>query len=287
MRSLVAAVLALATMVFSAGCGAAGESSGNQDDQLAVSHTQGIDHQLTDSEPLPENPVTPTPEYTKSIEFPHLSLRICEDRGNKYEVKIKGNTAGIYAENPYEEFDGAVLCFDEDRIRSIKARVRYEIGFLQYLFDDKPAPELEYAVTTGWSELPVKKGSILNPQHYKNAEGVRTSYEQLGFPSYEAFSDSLERRHLENVRKESLTTQREFYAFQLNNKRKDLEECCPEYIEQAETFLKKDPKTLRSFRDLAVEPFISRTLIEIDGETKTGDKFTYYIADAYYWGRSL
>lgn len=289
MKYLRALVLVLLPIAVSSGCGPGTEHRDSFGDRPASSETEdGKVPADTDSTPEMDfvNISTPTPEYEKTIEFPHLTLQICEDGGNRYSIKRKGNAVSVYAENPYEDFDGVTLCFDEDLVRSLTVRVRYNIGFLQYLFDDKPAPYLDYSVETDWSDLPVRNGSILNPQHYHNVDGVRTVYEQLGFSSYEAFSDSIESKHFEFVHKESIELQREFYTFKLKTYRKNFEECCPEYIEQAEAFLKKDPEDLKSFSELGVDPFISRTLIEIEGETKVGEKFTYYIAEADYWFRS-
>ncbi len=216
---------------------------------------------------------------SKKISFPNLTLDICEARGRKYRVSVKGDTAEIKSE-PYEDFGGTVLCFEWKKLRSFEAFVKFKFGFLQYLFDDRPAQPLKFNMETDWAALEINDQSVLIPQTYDNFPGVSTVFEFLGFEDEDSFDNYFERRYLGSVTAESLKIQRATYEATRDPKeRKRLRECCPEYIEQAENFLKKGGDELQTLEGLSLEPYRSKTTIEIRGETQEGERFVYYIID--------
>lgn len=213
------------------------------------------------------------------IDFDGLTLTVCEAQGRKFEIKVNGSTATVKAE-PYEDFGGVTLCFNRDEFEMVEAFATYEFGVKQYLFDEKPPAELDFSRELGPVALEVELGAISLPRTLSNEQKMESVHERLGFGSFIELEREFQNNYLEEIAKDSITKQKEFFSYQLKENRKQLEECCPEYIEQAETFLGKDPSSFRSFRDLGVGVFRKKSTIEIRAEATDGTIRTFKIIDS-------
>jgi len=80
--------------------------------------------------------------------------------------------------------------------------------------------------------------------------------------SSESYNALLFDQHFSEVKKESLEKQNLFYRTLLTDKKK-YESCCPEYIVQANQFLKKDNKSFTTFESLNTAPFINKNILTI------------------------
>ncbi len=219
-----------------------------------------------------------TGEAAKFIVFPNLTLSICESRKSEFRVKVEGSKATVEA-NVYEDFGGVILCFDQTKLRSLNAYVRYDFRVKQYVYDNQPAPSTGFVKTTEWSEIQIDGQQILIPQSEDNFPDVKSVFEQLGFENRVEFERVFEFENFETLKQSSYDFQKKFYTDSLKTDRQKFEECCPEYISQAEEFLSKRPADFKNLEDLGLEVYRASTEIELVGETVSGKTFKYYIID--------
>lgn len=212
---------------------------------------------------------------TVRIEFPELGLSIDELDSEDFEVTVQARTATIKPKT-LAGIDGTKIRVEGSQLTGMTARIRFELGVLQYLTDDVRASPLAFSHQTGWNAVEILKNEIQIPQFYKNRENVTEVHRQLGFQSQEDFLHSLEVEYFEKIKTISYRTQKEYFANLLRRDRARYEQCCPEYIEQAEKFLGRAPGEFRTFEALGVEVFLQKLTVEIDAVGLAGRplKFT-------------
>ncbi len=142
-----------------------------------------------------------------------------------------------------------------------------------------PDRDLAFTKSTEWSELEVSGQQILIPQSEDNFPDVKNVFRQLGFNDRYDFEKMFEAQNFAVLKQQSYDFQKAFYTDSLKKDREKFEQCCPEYIRQAEEFLDKTPAAFNSMADLGLEVYRARTEIELVGETAGGKSFTYYIID--------
>ncbi len=78
-------------------------------------------------------------EAATTIVFPNLTLTLCETHRSEFRIRVEGLKATVDA-NVYEDFGGVILCFDQTKVRSLNAFVRYDFKVKQYVYDNQSGP---------------------------------------------------------------------------------------------------------------------------------------------------
>lgn len=213
-----------------------------------------------------------TPALRKTgirIEFPEFVLFVEDVNSEDFEVTLQERTATIRPRT-LEGIDGSKIRIENSQLNGMTARIRFELGFLQYLTDDVRASPLDLLHQTAWTALEIPNNGIQIPQFYKNRENVTEVYNQLGFQSEQDFLRSVEAKYFEKVKPISYRTQREYFTNLLRRDRARYKQCCPEYIKQAEQFLSRPLAELKTFETLGIEIYLQKLTLEIDGVDKAG-----------------
>jgi len=212
---------------------------------------------------------------TDSIEinFPELQLVLADVDSADFKITVKGDTADIQSTS-YAQIDGAKLYIKANELKGLRARIRFGFGVLQYLTDNYPAPQLDFSSQTQWRAIETSGNLILVPQFYLNRKDVIDVFKFLEFEDKGDFESNFESEHLINVKPISYATQKEQYTTLLAERNR-YEKCCPEYIEQANEFLKKRIDDFKTFSDLGVEIILSELRIEISGTNPEGKQVAY------------
>lgn len=226
-----------------------------------------------------EQTPAPSPVLEKSgilIEFPELGLSFGNVDADDFYVNLQARTATI-EQRTYTGIDGSTIRVERSQLSGLTARIRFELGFLQYLTDDVRASPLDLSHQTAWTALEIRNSEIQIPQFYKDRENVIEVYEQLGFQSEQDFLRSLEDEYFEKVKPISYRTQKEYFTNLLRSDRARYEQCCPEYIEQAAKWLSRPIGEFRTFETLGVEIFLQKLTLEIDGVDKAGKPLKFSV----------
>ena len=160
-----------------------------------------------------------------------------------FNVVNKGDTIFIYKEL-YGSIESKRVSIieKENRLSNLEVSENIENGFYQRMTDDN-------------------KSFALNI-FYNTANKPKLVSNEFISSDSKSFKSVLLEQHFFDVKKESLKKQNKFYKNLLENK-KDYEDCCPEYIEQAKNFLKKKDESFKNFDSLNISPFINKNIITI------------------------
>lgn len=160
-----------------------------------------------------------------------------------FNVVNKGDTIFIYKEL-YGSIESKRVSIieKENRLSNLEVSESIENGFYQRMTDDN-------------------KSFALNI-FYNTANKPKLVSNEFISSDSKSFKSVLLEQHFFDVKKESLKKQNKFYKNLLENK-KDYEDCCPEYIEQAKNFLKKKDESFKNFDSLNISPFINKNIITI------------------------
>ncbi len=134
---------------------------------------------------------------------------------------------------------------------------------------------MQFLYKTGPTPIAISNNDILLPQFFDNYTNIVNVYEHVGFQNYKAFAQFLEANYFRAIKKESYPSQKKFYESVLGERRKGYEECCPEYIAQAKTFLAKKVSEFKTLDDLNVEVYVAKMDLEINGINRSGKSFKY------------
>ncbi|MDO5969563.1 hypothetical protein Q4Q35_07075 [Flavivirga aquimarina] len=189
---------------------------------------------------------------------------------------IKSTDTIFYLKQLYEGIDGKTVGYDENSFTAIKAKVIFDFSFVQYTIDDNPAYPIAYSRQSEWTELNCINGEIEIPDFYGNTQSRRV-HEQLNYPNFEEFKKSFN-QDFEIIKRESIDEQSDFYKNLIQNKSRYVE-CCPEYITQAETFLKTNITDFNSIDELGLELFYKSIVIEVTGKLINGKNFKRIIIE--------
>lgn len=232
--------------------------------------------------PIPSDRVavaTPTPPNTGvRIEFPELVLTVEDVESDNFDVTFGKRTATIKPRT-LEIIDGNKVRIEQSQITGVSARIRFDIGFLQYLTDDVRASPLDLAHQTGWTAVDILNNEIQLPQFYKNKENVIEVYKQLGFQSEQDFLGAVEAEHLKKVKAISYRLQKEYFTNLVRRDRSRYEQCCPEIIKQAEQFLSRPLSEFSTFERLGIEIYLQKLTLEIDGFDKAGKPLKFSVIE--------
>lgn len=223
-----------------------------------------------------ENSFDTKDENIITVKFPVLAVTIFDVKPDEYKVSISENKAVIKS-LLYEDIDGKNISIEGEDFEELSARIRFDFGILQYLTDDSPAGAIDFIHKSDWTKISIADNSIQIPQNYDNYKNIINVYQFLGFSDEEEFIKSLEETYFQKIKKISYKKQKEFYENLLIRDRERYEKCCPEYIEQAEKFLSRNPDEFKDFNDLALEVYTSKIILELSGISSSGKKFTYYL----------
>jgi hypothetical protein len=178
--------------------------------------------------------------------------RIRED----FEINISNDTILVHSVI-YESILGKVLKFiPNEQIKRIKYKMKIEFGFTQYVIDKHF--NLNFPIhLTG-------KNQIINQPYIElpNFTYLDSDYkfaEIFGFKNNRQLVDSIEKKYFHKIRPLSLKKQRKIYQEVLWNK--NAYNCCPEYIENAISFIKR--KEFYTFKDLGVEIIVQKIQLNI------------------------
>ncbi len=208
------------------------------------------------------------------IDFRELKLIITDIKPGDYETTVRGDTA-VVKSRLYEAIDGKSVRIESKGVRNLTARISFEIGVLQYYNDDVRASPLDFLYKTGWTPIAITTNVIRLPQYFDNYENVIDIYKHLGCADRGGFERFLETSFFKKIKDESYLRQKRFYESVLKERRADYEECCPEYIVQANKFLARKSSDFGKLDDLAVELYVPKLVLEIRGESSSGAKFAY------------
>lgn len=211
------------------------------------------------------------------INFPEVQLVLSDVNPNDFKVSIMGDKAFVQSVG-IPQIDGAKLDIKSNKLNGLRAQIQFRIGILQYLTDDHPASPLEFSWKLGRRQIPIKVNQIPIPQFYQNRENVISAFEFLGFTNKQEFESLFEREHFATIKPISYRTQKEQFS-KLLAERNRYEHCCPEYIEQANKFLKKRPVDFKTFSDLGLEIVLSGLEIQIGGINSDGKQVNYTITN--------
>ncbi|ESU21394.1 hypothetical protein FCR2A7T_05670 [Flavobacterium cauense R2A-7] len=197
---------------------------------------------------------------TKSEEFEITGL-------NNDDFKIdKFNDTTIYFKLAEEGLDGKKIIFDSNRYKNVIAKAKFNLGFLQYTTDDRPASPLDFTKQTEWINLKVHNGIIEIPDFYGNSENIKL-YKVLGFKNENELSETIGFENFDSIKKESVGYQNWYYNGILKDK-EEYKTCCPEYIKQAENFINTPTNNYKNINDLHLELYYDHVLIEIKAITR-------------------
>lgn len=209
-----------------------------------------------------------------AVNFPDLKLIIDDLVPDKYRTKVNGNSAVIDSLS-YEGIDGNQIRIGGDGTSELKVMICFEFGVLQYLTDDVRASPLDFSYETNWTEIAIINNTIQIPQFYDNYQNTVNVYQQLGYPDRETFDRFFEGRFFQRIKALSYKKQKNFYERLLSEDRKRYEECCPEYIAQANEFLIQNTAELKSLDDLRIEIYFPKIFLDFSGNNRHGKKFKY------------
>lgn len=205
------------------------------------------------------------------LEKPTLILQefdLSELDTSEYD-EVRYNDTTKYFNKGQTGIDGKNIVFDPNRYINVSARAKFQLGFLQYTIDDENAFPLNYKHLTDWIKLEVKNGIIKIPDFNGNSENTKLS-SILGFKSNSELSESIGSDFFDSIKSESLSSQKSYYDRILNDKSEYIK-CCPEYIEQANSFLAMPRNDFKTKEDLRLELYYDMILIEIKAKTKNKD----------------
>lgn len=190
---------------------------------------------------------------------------------------VERNDTTYYLKQLYEGLDGKKIRVNHSQVSDLSAKIRFDFGFLQYTIDDNPVLPLGYTKQSKWADLKVKDGVIEIPDF--NGNSTNTSvYETLGFKNKEQLLEWIAGNEIEEIKKESIQTQTNYYKTLLKDK-SQYGSCCPEYIQQANAFLNSKAKNEKSIDELGLELTYKTMTINIVGQLKNGETFQRVIVE--------
>jgi hypothetical protein len=193
-----------------------------------------------------------------------------------FKIVKKGDTT-FYLKQAYEGIDGKEITFNEKEFKDVEAKVKFDFSFIQYINDDNPASPLSFRKESEWSGLKVNLGSIKIPSFQKSTSTIQV-HEVLGLSTNKDLVKWIESTHFKEIRKESFDVQTKLYQLIIDTK-ETYEECCPEYLEEANAFLQSQIEDYNTTEELGLELVYKELTIEITGALITGEKFRKVIIE--------
>lgn len=193
-----------------------------------------------------------------------------------FEIVEKQDTI-FYIKKGYGGIDGKKINFDETNIKNIEAKIKFQFSFLQYTIDDNPAFPISFSKESNWGKLKPENGGLQIPSFHGQPNTIQV-HEVLGLSNNKDITRWIEKYGFEQIRKESYKHQDTFYR-QLMDNQKKYETCCPEYIAQAQKFLKTKIEDFKTTEDLGLELFYNCIVLEIKGQLKDGQEFRKVIVE--------
>jgi hypothetical protein len=211
---------------------------------------------------------------------PSSSLTIFEIGSNRIEVlnlidkefniHISEDTA-VFENLVFDNFIGKTLVFSKG-LQNVQVEVKYGFSFLQYTIDDAPAYSIPYYINyTDFYDLEVNNHHVALPDYYGNSDAIEI-HKLMGFENSKGIELWIQDLDFERVRTISFEEQKSFFENLMENKTA-YEECCKEYIGQAQKFLKSSIEDYKSFADLNLELYPEQIIIVISGNTELGKPF--------------
>lgn len=210
---------------------------------------------------------------------PSSSFTIFEIDSNRIEVlnlidkelniHISEDTA-VFESLVFDNFNGKTLAFSEG-LQNVQVEVKYGFSFLQYTTDDVRASPISYFKFSDWFDLDVNNNQIKVPNCYGNTDTIRV-HQLMGFENLKGIENWIRDHDFESIRDISFESQKSFFKKLMDNK-ETYEECCQEYIMQAQKFLSSSIEDYKSFADLNLELYPEQIIIVISGNTELGKPF--------------
>jgi len=180
--------------------------------------------------------------------------------------RIETNRIIIFDKNIGETTQGKEIRIINENPQEIKGKIKFGFGFNQYTIDDNPAYPLDFKKQTEWIKLTNNLDKFLIPELYDNSKATEI-YELLKFKNNLEIQEWVLKSDFESLKKQSIIEQKNFYNSLIKEKKKYIK-CCPEYIEQANSFLMKNETDFENTIDLGLELIIKEVLIEIEWNVK-------------------
>ncbi len=189
------------------------------------------------------------------ISFPDISVE-------HFELRVDSNKV-IITPLTNRTIEGQPILFS---IPPKNTEVRFRLGFLQYTIDDSPASPLAFVHWTQYHHL----RTAAFPFFYETNEGIIKAHELIGFPSKQALAESIFQRNQNTINQQSVYDQETKYVRILHDS--SYLECCPEYIKQANEFMKTNKDSLNSLDKLNLEIVYNTIVIRARFQVKGREK---------------
>ena len=210
-----------------------------------------------------------SPSFT-IFEIGNNRIEVSNLKDKEFNIHISEDTV-VFESFVFNSFNGKTLAFSEG-LQNVQVEVKYGFSFLQYTIDDAPAYSIPYYISyTDFYDLDVNDNHIALPDYYGNSDAMKV-YELMGFESLKGIELWIQGLDFEKVRAISFKEQKSFFENLMENKT-TYEECCQEYIGQAQKFLNSSIEDYKSFTDLNLELYPKQIIIVISGNTELGTPF--------------
>jgi len=211
-----------------------------------------------------------------SLTQEQIGIQIIGIVQEEFEIIEHGDTT-TYLKKLYDGLEGKKITYNSNVIEKVEATIQFDFAFLQYTIDDNPAFPLSYTLQSSWKTIKSENGKILIPDFNGNSKNLPV-YKILGFRNNTELANWVARQDFEKLKQESLKVQTEFYNALINEK-SEYENCCPEYIEQAKSYLSKRENEFKTVDDLYLELFYKKMTIELNGSLINGKEFRSVIIE--------
>lgn len=187
----------------------------------------------------------------------------------EFNIHSSEDTA-VFESIAFDSFNGKTLILS-DALQNVQVRIKYGFSFFQYTTDNARAYPISYFKFSDWFDLDVKNNHIKVPDYYGNTDAIRV-HQLMGFENLKGIENWIRDHDFESIRDISFESQKSFFKKLMDNK-ETYEECCQEYIIQAQKFLSSSIEDYKSFADLNLELYPEQIIIVISGNTELGKPF--------------
>ncbi|NVJ47153.1 MAG: hypothetical protein HWE07_08485 [Cytophagia bacterium] len=212
--------------------------------------------------------INPSTSFT-IFEIGNNRIEVLNLKYKEFNIHISGDTA-VFESLVFDSFNGKTLAFSEG-LQNVQVKVKYGFSLLQYTTDDVRASPISYFKFSDWFDLDVNNNHIKVPNYYGNTDTLRV-HQLMGFENMKGIENWIREHDFESIRNISFESQKSFFKKLIDDK-EAYEECCQQYIIQAQKFLSSSIEDYKSFADLNLELYPEQIIIVISGTSEPGTLF--------------
>ena len=196
-------------------------------------------------------------------------IEVLNLKDKEFNIHISEDSA-VFESLAFDSFNGKTLAFSEG-IQNVQIEVKYGFSFLQYTTDQVGAHPISYFKFSDWFDLDVNDNLIKIPNYYGNTDTIWV-HQLMGFENLKGLESWILDHDFESIRDISFDYQKSFFKKLIDDK-ETYEECCKEYIMQAQKFLSSSIEDYESFAELNLELYLEQIIIVISGNSELGTPF--------------